>query len=177
MEINVTQLLVTGATQIADFFEGSFLIAALKFFLFVYTFVLLADVIMLLILRGVSYDLKKMRFGTPNLPLIPKSATTKKWEAILSRLESENPSQYKVALLEADAMAEEVLMGMGYSGENMAEKLESVGAGHLETRDLLKEAHEIRNRVVHEENFVISREETERWLQSYHKFFEELELF
>jgi len=177
MEINVLQLLGMVGAKLADFFTHSFFFSALKFFLFVYTFVLLADIIMLFILRGISGDLKKIMYGTQDRPLVPKNATLKRWEGILSRLESENPSQYKVALLEADALADEILASMGYVGQNMAEKLETAWAGQLETKDLLLEAHEVRNRVVHEENFVISREETERWLQNYRKFFEELELF
>jgi len=177
MEIDVSLLFGMLATKVANFFAHSFLFSFLKFFLFVYSAVLLADVVLLLILRGVSSDIKQILYGTSSRPLVSKNAIPKRWEGILARLDSENPSQYKVAILEADALAEEILSSMGYKGGNMTEKLDSVWGGQLETKDLLTEAHDIRNKVVHEEDFTLSQEDALRWLQNYRKFFEELELF
>ncbi len=161
---------------VSEFFSHSFLISALKFFLFVYVAVLFADIVMLLMLRGLSGDLQKTLFGAER-PLISRSATIKRWEKILSRLEDGNPSQYKVAVLEADAFADEILSGIGYKGATMAEKLEGIHPGQLETKDDITEAHQIRNRIVHEADFVISREDAEKCLDSYRKFFDEVELF
>jgi hypothetical protein len=37
--------------------------------------------------------------------------------------------------------------------------------------------HQIRNRIIHETDFALSREETEKWLGNYRAFFDEMELF
>lgn len=177
MEIDLTLLFGGIGAYISNFLEHSFLFAALKFFLFVYTAVLLVDVILLLYFHGFTGDLKQALYGASNRPLLTKGSFVKRWEGILSRLQSKNPSQYKVVILEADALADEMLAQMGYGGENMAEKLKEVWGGHLESRDLLAEAHEIRNRIVHEQDFTLSREDAEHWLENYKKYFEELELF
>ncbi|MEI8097058.1 MAG: hypothetical protein WCG73_03050, partial [Candidatus Moraniibacteriota bacterium] len=148
----------------------------IKVFLFVYVVVLFADIVMLLMLKGISSDIKKTLYGTKR-PILSKSKAITRWEKILDRLKNTNPSQYKVAILEADAFAEEIFAGMGYAGHTMAEKLDSVHEGQIETKDLLVEAHQIRNRIIHETDFALSREEAEKWLENYRAFFDEMELF
>ncbi len=176
MNIDIFSLLYGAGENLVQFFEHSFLIVALKFFLFIYVIVVLLDIVMLLVLRGLSTDLKNTLFGTSR-PLVSRSNVIKRWEKIIARLASENPSQYKVAVLEADAFADEILGGIGYKGATMGEKLDAIHDGQIETKDVLVVAHQIRNRIVHEVGFALSREEAEHCLGSYHKFFSEVELF
>lgn len=176
MDIDIFSLLYGIGQNASRFFADSFLVAALKFFLFVYVVVVLVDIIILLVLRGVSADLKKALFGTER-PLLSRSNVIKRWEKILARLEGGNPSQYKVAVLEADAFADEILAGIGYKGATMGEKLDSIRVSQMETKSALSEAHFVRNRVVHEADFVLSREEAGKCLDAYHAFFTEVELF
>ena len=158
------------------FFDHSLLWGATKFFLFVYTIVLFIDVIILILMKGLSSDLKAALYGTQR-PLISQNKLIKRWEAIHDRLESDNPSQYKVALLEADALANEILSGIGYQGSTMAEQLEAVQGGQLETKTLLMEAHEARNRIIRDPSFALSREEAKKYLDDFKQFFDEVELF
>lgn len=176
MEVDLTQVAFLVWDKVTWFFEHSFLFAALKFFLLVYVGVLLVDVILLLILKGLSGDLKVTLYGAER-PLTSKGTLIKRWEAILARLKSDNPSQYKVAVLEADALADEILDGIGYPGATMAEKLSDVKGAQLESKERLSAAHEIRNQIVHDATFTLSREEAEQHLESYRVFFDEVELF
>jgi hypothetical protein len=176
MDIDPTILLANTYSGVQGFLAGSFIFAALKFFLFVYTAVLLADIVLLFMLRGFSSDLKAVLFGTKR-PLMTRSAAISRFEKILQRLESHNPSQFKVALLEADAMADGVLGEIGFHGETMGDKLETVNDGQLESREMLLEAHAVRNRIVHEKDFAISLEDTQKNINFYRTFFDEVELF
>ncbi|MFZ3031725.1 MAG: hypothetical protein WA082_01695 [Candidatus Moraniibacteriota bacterium] len=176
MEVDVTQLGLLLWTNITQFFEHSTLFLAVKFFLFIYVAVLFVDIVLILVFKGLSSDLKTALYGTER-PLVSKNKLIKRWEAILSRLESGNPSQYKVALLEADALADEILDGIGYKGVTMTEKLAVIKGGQLETKDLLAAAHEVRNQIVHDATFTLSHDEAEQHLESYRQFFDEVELF
>lgn len=175
MTIDIPVLLAALFENLSEFFADSLFVLALKFFLFVYVMVLIVDVILLLVLRGVSSDIKKSIFGIDR-PLIPRNTFIVRWEKILARLESDNPSQYKVALLEADQLADEILGGMNFKGETMAEKLEKVQGAQLENKEALALAHQVRNQIIHERDFMVSREEAKRWLDMYKKFFDEMEL-
>lgn len=177
METDIVSTLFLVGQSVIAFFADSLLVATVKFFLFVYLAVLLADIVMLFILRGgVSSDLKKTLFGAER-PLVSSATLIKRWEKILARLHDGNASQYKVAMLEADAFADEILAEIGHQGETMIEKLSGVHEGQLETKQELIEAHLVRNRIVHEADFALSEEETKKWLGVYRKFFDEVELF
>lgn len=160
----------------ADFIQHSFLFLAIKSFLLVYVIVLTMDLILLLWLRGVKGDLQVMLHGT-NRPLISKSKMIIRWEKILERLESGNPSQYKVAVLEAEALAEEILSGIGWKGENMDVRLAAVTDAQLESRPGLLTAHQVRNAIIQNREYQISREEALSTLDRYKRFFDEVELF
>lgn len=176
MEVDVTQLGLVLWSGAAQFFEESILFLVLKFFLFIYVTVLFVDIVLLLVLKGLSSDLKTALYGAER-PLQSRSTLIKRFEAIRARLETGNPSQYKVALLEADAFADEILSGIGYQGATMTEKLEAVKGGQLQTKDILAAAHEVRNQIVHDATFVLTHEEALQHLEGYQRFFDEVELF
>ncbi|MGK2848762.1 MAG: hypothetical protein ACSLEX_01720 [Minisyncoccota bacterium] len=175
MDVDGSVLIMTIWNDVAQFFEHSFFISALKFFLFVYVSVLVVDIILLLFFRGVSGDLKQTLFGTDR-PFASRSSLIRRWEKIADRLDQENVSQYKVAVLEADAFADEMLASIGYVGGTMAEKLSGIQEGHLESKQALLDAHHIRNRVIRDRDFMLSHEMAKTCLDAYRAFFDEVEL-
>lgn len=176
MEIDLTLLFMSGYEGVLNFFNDSILFAFIKFFLFIYVAVLVIDIVLLFWFRDVAGDLKTTMFGAKR-PLVRRSTAIKRWESILARLESDNDSQYKAALLEADAFADELLKGMGYKGGNMRERLESIQSFQLESKEALEATHALRNRIIHEPDFQLSKEEVEESLDRYKAFFAEIELF
>lgn len=154
----------------------SLIFTVVKWFLFVYTAVLLIDVFLLLVTRGVTENLKMQFYGTAR-PILSKNKATERFQAIEQRLESDNVSQYKAAVLEADHFADEVLRESGYAGSNMGERLAGIHSGQLLSYESLKAAHAVRNRIVNEPNFPVTREDATNLLQQYRAFFEEMELF
>lgn len=162
-------------SNLREFWAGSLLVDVIKFFLLVYTLVLLADIILILYLGNLPKALRQALTGS-QLPLISKSKAEKRWEKIFGRLDSGSPSQYKAAILEADAFAAEVLKSMGHKGENMQEQLEKVAEGKLATKEALLLAHQMRNRIIHEADLDVDRKEAETWLDHYRSFLKELDL-
>lgn len=104
----------------------------------------------------------------------PEHMLNEKWEQVLKLIESETPSDWKLAILEADIMLEEVLDKMGYDGETIGEKLKSVEPSDFETLDSAWEAHKIRNSVAHEgSDFLLNQREAKRTIGLYKQVFEE----
>lgn len=159
-----------------DVIRQSLLFAVLKWFLIIYTLVLVVDVTLLVLLRGVTGNLKLQLYGTTR-PILSKNKAAERFRAIERRLESDNPSQYKVAILEADQFADEILRESGYAGANMAERLAEIEPGQLTSYEALKAAHEVRNQIVNQPDFAIDREQAKDLLDHYKKLFAELELF
>jgi hypothetical protein len=132
----------------------------LKVFLIIYSIVMIANVVLLIIMRGVVGNLKVQFYGTTR-PLIKKTEATKQWLAVEARLESDNVSHYKVAILEADHFIDNLLKESGFDGENMG----------------LSEAHAVRNRIVNESAFTLDRTQAQDLLAKYKALLVELELF
>lgn len=146
----------------------------IKFFLVIYITVLLVDIILLLILRGLGGDIRTAIKGM-DMPTVSKSKALKKWQDIKNRLESENVSQCKAAILEADRIADDILSKVGYKGSNMAERLEQVKLGQLENIEELKKAHEIRNRIIYEKDFMIDKKTARDTIKIYENLLKELD--
>jgi hypothetical protein len=98
-----------------------------------------------------------------------------KWHYILTLTESPNESDWRVAIMESDAMLEELLKDKGVPGETVAELLESARSdGYAHIQDVW-DAHLIRNQIAHQgSEFPLSQIETRRVMKMYQNFFEEL---
>lgn len=160
------------ADYFLKFYNSSFFLVV-KFLLAIYVSVLFADIILLLVLRGVGGNIRA-NFKGMDIPVISPSAMAKKWDKVMARLESGNPSQYKAAILEADAIADEIVKGIGYAGANMTERLEQAVPGQLENLEDLKRAHAMRNRIVFETDLSINKKEAEEIIAIYEKLLKSL---
>jgi hypothetical protein len=100
----------------------------------------------------------------------------KKWRRVQEHLESTSQSDWKLAILEADIMLDEMLEVMGYRGETMSDKLKSVEPSDFLTLNLAWEAHKIRNSIAHEgADFMIDHREAKRVIALYEQVFQEFE--
>ena len=156
MEYSFQNFIVSLPEIFANFYNSQFMFFV-KIILGIYLAVILIDIVLLLILKGMPSQIRVGLRGM-DVPLVSKNKMQKRWDKVKIRLDSGNVSQYKVAIIEADAIADEILGGIGYKGANMAEKLERVEPAHIDDHlEALKGAHQIRNRIVHEENFEIDQ--------------------
>ena len=101
----------------------------------------------------------------------------KEWTKIQKRLETEKEDEYKLALMEADDLLDDVLERTGHKGENIREKLKDLDSGTLSNIDQVREAHEVRNNVVHDPDYKLTLDIAKRALEIYEKALRELEAF
>src|SRR6266702_3686894 len=122
MDYDIANLVDFLLELLKNFYHSPFVLFV-KILIGIYLAVILVDIVLLLLLRDVGWHMRVGLKGM-DLPLASKSKMQKRWEKVKSRLKNDSPSQYKVAIIEADAIAEELLDGIGYKGANMTEKLE-----------------------------------------------------
>ena len=98
-----------------------------------------------------------------------------RWHYIQTLIESPNDSDWRVAIIEADSMMEEILREKGISGTTVSELLEGAKeSGYRSIQDAW-DAHLVRNQIAHEGlDFPISQLEGRRVIKMYQNFFEEL---
>jgi len=71
------------------------------------------------------------------------------WQVVLDHVNSESPAEWKLAILEADNILDEVLEGEGYVGESVAEKLKAMSRTRISSYDDVWDAHKLRNEIAH----------------------------
>jgi|AntRauTorckE6833_2_1112554.scaffolds.fasta_scaffold33107_1 hypothetical protein len=98
---------------------------------------------------------------------------TQNWKVVNDYLKSANSSDWKLAILEADKMLDEMVKKMGYNGENLGERLRQVEASDFESLNEAWEAHKVRNLIAHEAGYDVSFKEAKRILSLYEKVFKE----
>ncbi len=138
-------------------------------------------IIMVVVIIGVLYRIGKIYwvilFTGQEFP-VTKGRMQKKWEKIKGYLETDNPSQWKAAVLEVSKMLYEILDIVGYEGKTLGEKLATMLPSQLENLEEVKEANLIRNKIVKDEKFELSKEEAHQVVNVFAralKFFEAIE--
>ncbi|MEK7607385.1 MAG: hypothetical protein AAB484_00435 [Patescibacteria group bacterium] len=97
-----------------------------------------------------------------------------KWLKVQTHINSDNPAEWRLAILEADIMLGDILEKMGYQGDSIGDKLKSVDKSDFLTLDSAWDAHRVRNQIAHEgADFQLNEREAKRVIELYKKVFGE----
>jgi hypothetical protein len=171
----------TSPQDIMSFFvsppaEGWFLIVRTSFIVF--SLVLIGFIIFLFI-KSTWFSFRYLYYITEFLTFKPFGAKKieKDWRKIKIRLETGLESEYKLAVIETDNMLDEMLTRMRFEGDGLGGKLEKMTTATLANLEEVKQAHKVRNNIIHDPNYKISLEEAKKVLDVYEKAFKNLDVF
>ncbi len=100
-----------------------------------------------------------------------------RWGQIIQHVNSENPNDWRQAILEADIILEDLLKKLGVHGISIGEKLKGLTKADFQNLDAAWEAHKVRNVIAHEgSNFQISAREAKRVIGLFEKVFKEFKV-
>lgn len=106
---------------------------------------------------------------------LPRRRAVKGWRQVLRRMNSEDSNQWKLAVLEADKILDEILKMSGYLG-NINDKLDLITPAQLANIEDVLAAHRFRNQIAQDPSLEISRETAFQAVEIYRKAFVELNL-
>lgn len=106
----------------------------------------------------------------------PKEVIREAWEGIQKLANSENPSDWNMAILRADALLDDILRDLGYEGETVADRLKIVDPNKLKSLEQIWSAHRLRNIIAHDPVTQHMKETTNYAIKSYELAFKELEM-
>jgi hypothetical protein len=93
---------------------------------------------------------------------------------MLTHIESPHPNDWKLAIIEADVILDDILKQQGYVGNSLGERLKSISPNQLNSLNDAWEAHKVRNRIAHEgADFVLTKRVAEETVTRYRKVFSE----
>ncbi|MFM2423758.1 MAG: hypothetical protein RLZZ70_145 [Candidatus Parcubacteria bacterium] len=104
-------------------------------------------------------------------------ATANRFADMQTHVTSENPNDWKLAIIEADIILDEALKRQGYAGTSLGERLRSVSPQALSTLDDAWEAHKIRNEIAHSGvDFILTHKLARETITRYERVFAEMGL-
>ncbi|MBM3258012.1 MAG: hypothetical protein FJZ05_02265 [Candidatus Nealsonbacteria bacterium] len=101
----------------------------------------------------------------------------KDWRKLLAKLDTGLESEYKLTVIEADNTMNDVLKKMGYAGASLGKNLDKLTSVALPNIEAVREAHQIRNNIVHDPNYKLSLDDTKKALTAYEKALRDLDAF
>jgi hypothetical protein len=97
-----------------------------------------------------------------------------KWKQVETHIGSSNPSDWRLAILEADIMLGDMLNKIGYQGDSIGEQLKGVEESDFLTLQDAWEAHKVRNQIAHQgSDYPLSDRDARRVIGLYKKVFSE----
>lgn len=117
---------------------------------------------------------------TKKLGLVLNWSTEKKqknerWERVEQYMTSLNVSDWKIAILEADNMLDDIIERMGYEGANLGERMKRIEASDFPYLEEAWQAHKMRNTIAHKgTDYALTRSEAEQTINTYHRIFKDL---
>lgn len=169
--------------RIYQFITGGVIGADLDLFAFLGKWIIWSVLVSILLIIGMIYFIarirdirreEKIKFASV-LPsdLEAKTHRNEQWDNLLKYLESENSSDWKLAILEADKLLDKMVEKMGYPGANLGERLRVIEPSDFLTLQEAWEAHKIRNRIAHEAQYQLTEREARKTIGLYEKVFRE----
>lgn len=107
---------------------------------------------------------------------VGKRRQLKAWRAIVKKIKSDDQSQWKLAIMEADRILDDMIKAAGFRAPSTEERFKQITAEFVANFDEVQAAHKIRNRCAQEPDFLITKEEAIQVLRAYKKAFQEFGL-
>jgi len=138
-----------------------FLIVSLSFIVMIIYGILTTDWLKYRVIEDVSEFISFKSYGSGKY--------AKEWKKLNKKLDSGIEAEYKLALMGADTMLDTALEKMGYNGKTIDEKLKKVTSIEIPNIEELKSAREIRNSIIYDPDYHISKEKAGEIMSIYEK--------
>ena len=122
---------------------------------------------------------ENLQFAAAARPVIAHDVpkTHLRWNRILEQARGDSDQGWRLAILEADIMLNELLDSLGYKGETMGDKMRQVDRANFNTIDLAWEVHRVRNKIAHEGTaHILNAREVRRIIEIYRTIFKEFKI-
>jgi hypothetical protein len=95
------------------------------------------------------------------------------WQSVLRLATSNNPSDWKLAIIEADVILDMMTYMQGFPGATLGERLQNADPGSFKSLKYAKQAHYMRNQIAHEGNIELTPRDVNQTIRMYEAAFDE----
>lgn len=107
----------------------------------------------------------------------PEQKENKRWKHVETLIASNNPNDWRMAILEADSMLEDMTLAMKIPGEGLGERLKAIEPSDFLTLQNAWEGHKVRNQIAHQgSEFVLDHRTAIGAIKNFEVVFREFEV-
>ena len=107
---------------------------------------------------------------------IPQRKLSNQWGGVIERINTNDESQWKLAIIEADSILDELIKVLGYKGETMGERMANINPGQFPNLDDAWRAHKVRNFIAHDPSYKMNKAIVLRAIKIYELIFNEFNI-
>lgn len=156
--------------------NGMLLFLIIKFVFFAFSLFFVIHIIYLLYKTGnikkefelYSEALKRKK------EFVVKDTFVVAWHNIETRMRTMHEAEYKLAIIEADKLFDDLLQKMAYKGKDMGDRLKQITTEQLSNINAIWKCHKVRNLISHDVNYHLTFSEAQWVIQMYEDAFIEL---
>lgn len=124
------------------------------------------------------HDDSRVKTAPPPNQLVEQTQKEEKpgllqWQSVLRLINSNNPSDWKLAIIEADVLLDTLTYMQGFQGETLGERLKNTDVGLFQTIKYARHAHGIRNRIAHTPDMELTPRDATQTIRMYEAVFKE----
>lgn len=169
---------ISNTTFALDYLENLFsnILLPVKLFLIAFSIFLFIFIIILLMKTSfIRYKyLESIYHFVVGKPFGIKKYT-KEWKKIIDLIETDDPHNYRIAIIQADDLLSEVLSQLGYKGDTIEQQLEKTGEYLISNKEDVIKAHKIREDLIYDPAFQITKDKAKEIISIYETALRDLE--
>ncbi len=172
---------------IYTFFANLFSGGAIDFSAFINVLVALFSIIAIILIASIIYSWvrifeinkkehmeHKLLFAKEHVSEspMPLPIQNPRWEQVKNHIKSDTPADWRLAILEADLMLEDLLVTLGYREGTIGEKLKSIEPSDFPGHDRAWWAHRVRNNIAHQgSTYILGKAEARNTIDIFEEVF------
>jgi hypothetical protein len=150
-----------------NFLGQFFWFKALKFILGFYLIIMVLTIALALTRMIKRYAYLNTLLEGQEFKNIKSGVFQTRWDNVKNLIGTEDPDNWKAAVLESSVMLNEVLEIIGYEGETLGKKISGLTTEQLENLETIKKANEAKNEIVRNGEYRITKEEAEKLVDTF----------
>jgi hypothetical protein len=123
--------------------------------------------------RGINRKKREAEKITPKIEMRARGQAI--WARVQTHLQGEGPSDWKLAILEADTILDRLLIDLEYKGDNLGERLKKVNRMRMRHLEDAWDAHKFRNRIAHDAAVDVTKDEALKITRKFANVFNEFD--
>lgn len=105
-----------------------------------------------------------------------KTTIPARFERLNTLINSTSDSDWKLAIIEADTVLDEITKALELPGDSLGERMRAADPHNWRTLQSAWDAHKVRNQIAHDASFVLTQRQAKETLSLFHSVFREFGL-